>query len=295
MTKAVEREKAEGLNLRSGLFVPKKLGIYIQVPFCQTKCTYCNFHTGVASPSAYAPYARAVKREIRNWRAFHPHRENGVRRPARLGRCHCRLLSRNTGRSRTPRLCLQLPSRIPAAFWTAVRSGVRTPAESAGLQKPEEPLFRSLKKSPPTPFTSEAARPTLLDPADLARILDAVRSQFGAGRTGSGGTCTAEATLEADPKPSPAKKPPPGLPPGINRMSLGSQSFHETKLTAAGRMHRRQDILDAIARLRSKGFANISLDLIAGLPDPNPRKLARLPRGNPAPPPRAHLRLSFRG
>src|ERR1700685_1447057 len=47
------------------------LGIYIQVPFCQTKCTYCNFHTGVASPSAYAPYARAVEREIRNWRALH--------------------------------------------------------------------------------------------------------------------------------------------------------------------------------------------------------------------------------
>ena len=50
---------------------PVNLGIYIQVPFCQTKCTYCNFHTGVASPTAYAPYARAVEREIRHWRALH--------------------------------------------------------------------------------------------------------------------------------------------------------------------------------------------------------------------------------
>ena len=50
---------------------PTTLGIYIQVPFCQTKCTYCNFHTGVASPAAYAPYARAVEREIRDWRALH--------------------------------------------------------------------------------------------------------------------------------------------------------------------------------------------------------------------------------
>ena len=49
---------------------PMNLGIYIQVPFCQTKCTYCNFHTGVASPTAYAPYARAVEREIREWRDF---------------------------------------------------------------------------------------------------------------------------------------------------------------------------------------------------------------------------------
>src|SRR5438309_12088696 len=69
MMKVVEREK--GVEI-TPLFAPKKvLGIYIQVPFCQTKCTYCNFHTGVASPAAYAPYARAVEREIRDWRALH--------------------------------------------------------------------------------------------------------------------------------------------------------------------------------------------------------------------------------
>src|ERR1700722_16587562 len=39
-------------------------GAYIQVPFCQTKCTYCNFHTGVFASSLYEPYARAVCREI---------------------------------------------------------------------------------------------------------------------------------------------------------------------------------------------------------------------------------------
>jgi oxygen-independent coproporphyrinogen-3 oxidase len=41
-----------------------KLGVYIQVPFCQTKCTYCNFHTGVVSPGRFAPYSAAVCREI---------------------------------------------------------------------------------------------------------------------------------------------------------------------------------------------------------------------------------------
>src|SRR5271154_2594 len=40
------------------------LGAYIQVPFCQTKCTYCNFHTGVVSQERYGPYADAVCREI---------------------------------------------------------------------------------------------------------------------------------------------------------------------------------------------------------------------------------------
>lgn len=39
-------------------------GLYIQVPFCQSKCTYCNFHTGVFADSIYAPYTDAVCREI---------------------------------------------------------------------------------------------------------------------------------------------------------------------------------------------------------------------------------------
>jgi oxygen-independent coproporphyrinogen-3 oxidase len=40
------------------------LGVYIQVPFCQTKCTYCNFHTGVVAREKYGPYADALCREI---------------------------------------------------------------------------------------------------------------------------------------------------------------------------------------------------------------------------------------
>src|SRR5258708_5906403 len=53
-----------------------RTGIYVQVPFCQTKCTYCNFHTGVFSHDLYAPYVAAVAREI----AEHPRllRENGI-------------------------------------------------------------------------------------------------------------------------------------------------------------------------------------------------------------------------
>jgi oxygen-independent coproporphyrinogen-3 oxidase len=57
----------------------KKLGIYVQVPFCQTKCTYCNFHTGVVAAARFAPYAAAVCREIRGHKAFFA--EAGVRMP----------------------------------------------------------------------------------------------------------------------------------------------------------------------------------------------------------------------
>jgi oxygen-independent coproporphyrinogen III oxidase len=46
-------------------------GIYVQVPFCQTKCTYCNFHTGVVSASRFAPYVDALCKEIRDWRTLY--------------------------------------------------------------------------------------------------------------------------------------------------------------------------------------------------------------------------------
>ncbi len=41
-------------------------GLYIQVPFCQSKCTYCNFHTGVFSQGFQSPYANAVRHQLAN-------------------------------------------------------------------------------------------------------------------------------------------------------------------------------------------------------------------------------------
>ena len=46
----------------------RKLGIYVQVPFCQTKCTYCNFHTGAVAKERFVPYVEAACREIRGHR-----------------------------------------------------------------------------------------------------------------------------------------------------------------------------------------------------------------------------------
>ncbi len=59
-----------------------RLGIYVQVPFCQTKCTYCNFHTGVVATARFAPYAGAVCREILEHKTFYA--SAGVRLPASL-------------------------------------------------------------------------------------------------------------------------------------------------------------------------------------------------------------------
>jgi len=54
----------------------------VQVPFCQTKCTYCNFHTGVVATSRFAPYAEAVCREIREHKERYA--EKGVLLPEGL-------------------------------------------------------------------------------------------------------------------------------------------------------------------------------------------------------------------
>src|SRR5258708_23980470 len=72
----------------------RKLGIYVQVPFCQTKCTYCNFHTGVVASSRFARYVEAVCREIREHRPLL--KAAGVDWLGRLGRSGAAPLQRKS-------------------------------------------------------------------------------------------------------------------------------------------------------------------------------------------------------
>ena len=128
------------------------LGIYIQVPFCQTKCTYCNFHTGVASPAAYAPYARAVEREIRDWRALHAAAK--LDSAAHLG-------SGDIADSCHPE---------------GVRLGRMT--EGSAFAPNVAPGFVPASASQLDTIYLGGGTPSLFDPADLARILAAVHAQF---------------------------------------------------------------------------------------------------------------------
>jgi oxygen-independent coproporphyrinogen III oxidase len=178
-------------------------GIYIQVPFCQTKCTYCNFHTGVVSRDRYVPYAEAVCREMEGHRS-------------RYGRADCSGFSGEIG---------PLPSTRPLTVDTVYLGG---------------------------------GTPSLLDATLLRKILDTLYRNFSAE--------SLEATLEADPETITPEKARAWADAGFNRISLGAQSFNDTELQAAGRMHRRADIFSANTILRDAGFQNISLDLIAGLP-----------------------------
>jgi len=169
------------------------LGIYVQVPFCQTKCTYCNFHTGVFSKELYAPYVRAVCREIAEFPLLL--RGNGI-------------------------------ADVPGTQVDTLYFGGGTPS--------------------------------LLEPASLAQIIEAIRVSFP--------SQFEEVTLEADPETITPEKAAAWREAGFNRISMGVQSFDDAELRAAGRMHRRADVFNATKILRDAGFTNLSFDLIAGLP-----------------------------
>jgi len=101
--------------------------------------------------------------------------------------------------------------------------------------------------------------PSLLSAAELERLFKAIGELF----TLSADT---EITLEANPGTlSPAKL---GAyrALGVNRLSLGIQSFNDDELRFLGRIHDRRQAVEAIEQARSAGFDNLSLDLIFALP-----------------------------
>ena len=75
-----------------------------------------------------------------------------------------------------------------------------------------------------------------------------------------------EITLEANPGGIDAGKLSEFRAAGINRLSLGVQSFDDTLLARLGRIHNSQDALEAIAAIQTAGFDNWNLDLMFGLP-----------------------------
>jgi len=314
MTSLTKNRGVGGAGADSGCH---SLGIYIQVPFCQTKCTYCNFHTGVASPSAYAPYARAVEHEITNWRSLHA--AAGLSSAALFDSVEQPITGVVEPEKDVPITPLFGPQKVGEA--SAFAEVTEQP--SIGVVERQKGLvIRPLLPPENVTIYFGGGTPSLFDPAALARILAAVRSQFAPASdchpfptfshrpavagvipnpaalcadVGEESAFSAsvvqptseiverqkrvpnhaafgdkEVTLEADPETITPERAAAWLATGINRISLGTQSFHDAELKAAGRMHRRADIFSGIAFLRSAGFTNISLDLIAGLPYQTP-------------------------
>ena len=101
--------------------------------------------------------------------------------------------------------------------------------------------------------------PSLFSAASLDRLLEAMqqRLRFAA---------NIEITLEANPGTFEQAKFKDYRAAGINRLSIGIQSFNPTHLKALGRIHDDQEALAAVDMARRAGFDNLNLDLMHGLP-----------------------------
>jgi oxygen-independent coproporphyrinogen-3 oxidase len=176
------------------------LGLYISVPFCPTKCSYCNFASDVFSKSAYENYVARLLEDIANSR--------------------------------------KLASELGCALGSALGSHLDDTADSIYLG---------------------GGTPSILDAPQLLRIFAALRAQFAI-------TPDAEITVEC----APGTLTPPLIETllqcGVNRVSLGVQSFVDREAQSVGRLHKRSIVLEEIGRLREAGLGNVNIDLIAGLP-----------------------------
>lgn len=101
--------------------------------------------------------------------------------------------------------------------------------------------------------------PSLLDSGQIARILCHVRSSFHVDGD-------AEITLEANPATMDRSKLEGMVESGINRVSLGVQSFDDAELGMLGRVHSRREVFDSLELFSRAGVKNYNIDLIYGLP-----------------------------
>jgi oxygen-independent coproporphyrinogen III oxidase len=164
-------------------------GLYLHIPFCHSKCTYCSFVTGSYEDQLARRYMVMLGREIEN---------------------------------------------------------------TAATLSTEERKIDTIYFGGGTP--------SIIAPEELERLLDICHKNFIV-------ASDAEITAEMNPSDIDPSRLAAYRSMGINRASVGIQSFIDAQLQAMGRDHSAEDASQAIEKLRSAGFDNVSLDLIAGLPE----------------------------
>ncbi len=161
-------------------------GAYLHIPFCKSRCSYCDFATDVYRDSdAVERYVAALCSEIRNSK-------------------------------------FEVPDLIDTIYFGG-------------------------------------GTPSLLEPKHVETILDSVFSVFSVAEH-------SEITMEMNPATVTPAKLNEFKKLGVNRASFGVQTFNERDLKLLARGHDANDARQTYRMLREAGFANISFDLIAGLP-----------------------------
>jgi oxygen-independent coproporphyrinogen-3 oxidase len=167
------------------------LGIYVSIPFCRSKCTYCNFASGVFPASDHARYVERVIAEIAGARTW------------------------------SEKMGVELPRRVDTVYLGG-------------------------------------GTPSLLAPELVAQLFMSLRGEFDL-------DADAEITMECAPGQLADRTLDAMAAAGVNRVSLGVQSFVDSEAHASGRLHSRTVVEADLKRLRAAGITNLNVDLIAGL------------------------------
>jgi oxygen-independent coproporphyrinogen-3 oxidase len=167
------------------------LGLYLSIPFCRSKCAYCNFASGVYPARDHARYVERLIEDLRS-----------------------------AGQWAT-QIGVKLPHRVDSVYLGG-------------------------------------GTPTLLKPQLMTKLFQAMREEFDFAPD-------AEITVECAPKQFSGPMLEALVACGVNRASLGVQSFVDLETKLSGRRHDRQAALEDFRRLREAGISNLSVDLIAGL------------------------------
>ena len=168
------------------------LGLYISIPFCRSKCSYCNFASGVYPAKDHARYVDRLIEDM------------------------------DLAGGWASGLGVNLPRRVDTIYLGG-------------------------------------GTPSLLEPKLIAQLFGVVRSRFAL-------EPQAEITVECAPGQLADETIDALAHSGVNRVSLGVQSFVDREAHVSGRLHSRAVVLDDLRRLRAAGIANLNVDLIAGLP-----------------------------
>jgi oxygen-independent coproporphyrinogen-3 oxidase len=171
--------------------VSNALGLYLSIPFCRSKCTYCNFASGVYPASEHSRYTSRLIEDLA------------------------------TSHSTAKELGVELPKQVDTIYFGG-------------------------------------GTPVLLEPEHFRSIFAAIRSHFDL-------LADAEITVEAAPGQISEATLAAMVEVGVNRVSLGVQSFIDREAQQSGRLHTRAVVLEDLKRLRGAGISNLNLDLLAGL------------------------------
>ncbi len=169
--------------------LPGSWSLYLHVPFCIKKCSYCDFFS-VTDRSLMPAYLDGVCKEIRMWSEM----------------------------------------------------------KKTGLQSPLQSLYLG------------GGTPSVLSVSETGRILETVYQSFGMAPG-------AEITLEVNPGTLESGYLTAIRELGVNRLSIGAQSFDPAKLSFLSRIHTREQVFEALSDANRAGFSNIGLDLMYALPN----------------------------